>query len=129
MLFANLEKKDNKEEKRILVVDDEQDILLIFQLILEREGFRVYPFDNPLKALSSFKRGLYDLVILDIKMPKMDGFQLYEEIKKIDRNVKVCFITAAAAAATSEEIYQYQEITEKNRESIGYVGKQHQQQQ
>jgi CheY-like chemotaxis protein len=131
MLVTNLDKNKNKEQKRILVVDDEQDILLIFKLILEHEGFKVYPFDNPLHALSSFKRGLYDLAILDIKMPKMDGFQLYEEIKKIDCSVKVCFITAAAAAATaSEEVYQYQEITEENTESgVGQVGKQHQQQQ
>jgi CheY-like chemotaxis protein len=62
-------------------------------------------------------------------MPKMDGFQLYEEIKKIDSSVKVCFITAAAAVATSEEIYQYHEITQKNEESEGHEGKQQQQQQ
>jgi CheY-like chemotaxis protein len=130
MLVTNIEKeKKNKEEKRILLVDDEQDILLIFKLILEQEGFKVYPLDNPLHALSSFKRGLYDLVILDIKMPKMDGFQLYEEMKKIDRSVKVCFITAAAAAATAEEIYQYQEITEKDGGNAGQKPKEKQQQQ
>jgi CheY-like chemotaxis protein len=128
MLVTNIEKK-KKEEKRILVVDDERDILLIFQLILEHEGFKVYPFDNPQKALSSFKRGLYDLAILDIKMPHMDGFQLYEEIKKIDRTVKVCFITAAAATAANEEVYQYVEITEKNEESVGQIRKQQQRQQ
>jgi CheY-like chemotaxis protein len=129
MLVTNIEKEKKKEEeKRILLVDDEQDLLLTFQLILEHEGFKVYPFDNPLRALSSFKSELYDLAILDIKMPKMDGFQLYEEMKKIDCSVKVCFITAAAAAATAEEIYQYQEITEKNDgESVGQKGKQQQQ--
>ena len=130
MLVTNIEKEKKKEEeKRILLVDDEQDLLLTFQLILEHEGFKVYPFDNPLHALSSFKSELYDLAILDIKMPKMDGFQLYEEIKKIDSSVKVCFITAAGAAATGEQIYQYQEITEKNRESVGEKAKQKQQQQ
>jgi DNA-binding response OmpR family regulator len=75
MLATNMEMKRKKEEKRILLVDDEKDVLLIFQLILEHEGFKVYLFDNPLHALSSFKSGLYDLAILDIKMPKMDGFQ------------------------------------------------------
>jgi CheY-like chemotaxis protein len=130
MLVTNMEMKKD-EEKRILVVDDEQDILLLLQVILEHEGFKVYPFDNPLKALSCFKSRVYDLAILDIKMPKMDGFQLYEEIKKIDSSVKVCFITAAAAAATGEEIYQYQyhKITVKNEENVGHVGKEQQQQQ
>ena len=130
MLVSNIENKKNKEEKRILLVDDEKDVLLVFQLILGKAGFKVYPYDNPLDALASFKSGLYDLAILDIKMPKMDGFQLYEEIKKIDSSVKVCFITAAAAAATaSEEVYQYQEITQKNEESGGQVVGMQQQQQ
>ena len=136
MLSTNKEKKynnnkGNNKNQRILIVDDEKDILLTLQLILEQNGFNVSLFDNPLAALSNFKEGLYDLAILDIKMPKMDGFQLYEEIKKIDNSVKVCFITAAAAAATaSEEIYQYVEITEKSEESvIGCVGKHQQQQQ
>jgi len=116
MLVTNIENKKNKEEKRILLVDDEQDVLLTFQLILVREGYKVSPFDNHLDALSSFRVGSYDLAILDIKMPKMDGFQLYEEIKKIDCSVKVCFITAATAAAIGEEIHQYHEITGKNGE-------------
>jgi CheY-like chemotaxis protein len=128
MLVTNMEMKKD-EEKRILVVDDEQDILLLLQVILEHEGFKVYPFDNPLKALSCFKSRVYDLAILDIKMPKMDGFQLYEEIKKIDSSVKVCFITAAAAAATGEEIHQYREITGKNGENEGQKAKQKQKQQ
>src|ERR687885_734555 len=135
MLSTNKEKKynnnkgDNKNQ-RILIVDDEKDILLTLQLALEQNGFNVSLFDNPLAALSDFKIGLYDLAVLDVKMPQMNGFQLYEEIKKIDNSVKVCFITAAAAAATaSEEIYQYVEITEKNEESIGHAGKQQQQQQ
>jgi CheY-like chemotaxis protein len=129
LLVTNIEKKNKKEEKRILLVDDEQDVLLTFQLILVHEGYKVYPFDNPFDALSSFKIGLYDLAILDIKMPKMDGFQLYEEIKKIDCSVKVCFITAAAAAATGEEIYQYHEIREKNGKNAGQKQQQQQQQQ
>ena len=133
MLATNIEMKRKKGEKTILLVDDEQDVLLVFQLILGQAGFKVYPYDNPLHALSNFKSGLYDLAILDIKMPKMDGFQLYEEIKKIDSSVKVCFITAAGAAATaSEEVYQYHEITDKNKESGGgrqVVGMQQQQQQ
>ena len=50
--------------------------------------------DDPTVALSKFKTGTYDLLLLDIKMPKMNGFELYREIEKIDHNLKVCFITA-----------------------------------
>jgi two-component system response regulator ChvI len=46
-------------------------------------------------ALSNFKLGLYDLLLLDIKMPKMDGFELYQKMRKIDSNVKICFLTAS----------------------------------
>src|ERR671930_2283744 len=108
MLAINEEKRkeDNNKDKRILVVDDEKDILLTLQLILEQNGFNVSLFDNPLAALSNFKIGLYDLAILDIKMPQMNGFQLYEKIKQIDRSTKVCFITAAA----SEDRYYYEQF-------------------
>jgi CheY-like chemotaxis protein len=125
MLVTNIEKEKNKEEKRILVVDDEQDTLLLLQLILRQAGFKVYPFDNPLKALSSFERGLYDLAILDVKMPQMNGFQLREKIKEIDRTVKVCFITALA----NQEMYQCDEFTDKNEESAGQIESHQQQRQ
>ena len=77
-----------------MVVDDEPDITLIFTLGLEDNGFRVDAFNDPTQALSSFKSGLYDLAILDYKMPNMNGFELYREIRKIDHMVKVCFVTA-----------------------------------
>jgi DNA-binding response OmpR family regulator len=62
---------------------------------LEYHGFKVDSFNDPQEALSKFKPGSYDLIILDIKMPKMDGFELYHEIKKKDNNAKVCFLTAS----------------------------------
>lgn len=64
-------------------------------MALEYHGFKVDSFNDPQEALSKFKPGLYDLIILDIKMPKMDGFELYHEIKKKDNNAKVCFLTAS----------------------------------
>ncbi len=81
--------------KRILVVDDEPDLTQVSTLALEYHGFKVDSFNDPQEALSKFKPGLYDLIILDIKMPKMDGFELYHEIKKKDNNAKVCFLTAS----------------------------------
>lgn len=86
----------NEEKRRILVVDDEPDMTLLFKMALESDGsFIVSTFNDPVIALSNFKAGLYDLIILDIKMPKMDGFDLYQEIKKIDSQVRICFLTAS----------------------------------
>ncbi|HEY7081214.1 MAG TPA: response regulator, partial [Nitrososphaeraceae archaeon] len=86
---------DAEEHKpRILVVDDDPDITTSFQLGLQQHGFQVDIFNNPLLAVSNYKAGLYDLLLLDIRMPLMDGFSLYKEIRKIDNEVKVCFITA-----------------------------------
>ena len=78
-----------------MMVDDEPDVNYTFENVLDDNGFLVDSFINPILALKSFKPCLYDLVIVDIKMPEIDGFKLYEEIMKIDSNVKVCFLTAS----------------------------------
>jgi DNA-binding response OmpR family regulator len=79
---------------RILLVDDEADITFSFSIGLEDGGFKVDTFNNPLRALSSFKSGLYELALLDIKMPELNGIDLCKEIRKLDNNVRVCFLTA-----------------------------------
>jgi two-component system, OmpR family, response regulator ChvI len=91
-LSANNKKR---KRKRILFVDDEPDITSLFRLSLTRAGFDMDAFNDPLLALKSFKQNEYDLLLLDIVMPKMDGYELYERLKEIDSNVKVCFITAS----------------------------------
>ena len=63
-------------KKRICFVDDEPDILLLCKIVLEGEGFEVFTFTDPLLALSRFMPAFYDLIVLDIKMPQMDGFEL-----------------------------------------------------
>jgi DNA-binding response OmpR family regulator len=88
-------KENNSGKKRVLVVDDEPDISLILKMVLEDSGFEVHSFEDPISALNSFEVGLYDLLILDIKMPEMDGFELYHEIRKKDNKVKICFLTAS----------------------------------
>jgi DNA-binding response OmpR family regulator len=82
--------------KRVLLVDDEPDLNLTLKMVLEDKGFKVDSFTDPLLALQNFKEqdGMYDMIILDIKMPEMNGFELYRQIKKIDDKVKVCFLTA-----------------------------------
>ena len=81
---------DNKG-KRILLVDDEPDVIYVIKRVLENIGFIVDSYDDPILTLTNFKTGSYDLILLDIKMPNMNGFDLYERIKEIDRNVKTCF--------------------------------------
>ncbi|MFZ0893411.1 MAG: response regulator [Candidatus Nitrosopolaris sp.] len=80
--------------RRILVVDDEPDINTTLEKALEQNGFKVDSYECPLVALENFKPHYYDLVILDIKMPEMNGFSFYREIKKLDKNVRICFLTA-----------------------------------
>jgi two-component system catabolic regulation response regulator CreB/two-component system response regulator ChvI len=82
--------------KRVLLVDDEPDLNLTIKIVLEDNGFKVDSFTDPLLALENFKEqdGSYDLAILDIKMPNMNGFELYRQIKKIDYKAKVCFLSA-----------------------------------
>jgi two-component system, OmpR family, response regulator ChvI len=88
-----LTSQNNKS--RILAVDDNPDITLTVKMGLESSGlFEVETFNDPELALSSFKPGLYDLVLLDMRMPKMFGHELYDEMKKVDNKVKVCFMTA-----------------------------------
>ena len=81
--------------KRILIVDDDPDITLAFKVGLEDYGsFDVYTHTDPLEALSNFKPHFYDLLLLDINMPKMNGFELCKRILEMDVNVRICFITA-----------------------------------
>jgi CheY-like chemotaxis protein len=85
-----------------MLVDDDADILLTFKKGLEEvqntnvEGvnLQVDTFADPKEALTSFKAGVYDLLLLDIRMPNTNGFELYEALNEIDDKPKVCFITA-----------------------------------
>ena len=81
--------------KKILVVDDEADITTLSRLTLEYHGFEVDTFNDAQEALLNYRPDYYDLAILDIKMPKMDGFELYDEIKKKDHKARICFFTAS----------------------------------
>jgi CheY-like chemotaxis protein len=80
---------------KILLVDDEPDITFTIKSILKDNGIQIDPFNDPVIALKSYKRYFYDLVILDIKMPKMDGFELYTKLREQDPKVKICFLTAS----------------------------------
>ena len=81
--------------KKILLVDNEVDITYALTNALENYDFYIESFNDPILALNSYKSNFYDLVILDIKMPNMDGFELYNKIREKDPQVKICFLTAS----------------------------------
>ena len=86
--------KDHIDAIRILIVDDEEDIRMVLSRGLINEGFAVQAEGDPVNALKNYKKGSFDLLLLDIRMPEMNGFELYREIRKLDPQVRVCFITA-----------------------------------
>lgn len=95
-MSTTLQSKSKTKIRRILLVDDERDVAVTIQLVLEDSGFfKVDTFNNAESALSIFKPGVYDLALLDIKMPMLDGFELFRRIKNIDNKIKICFLTAA----------------------------------
>ncbi|MEO9320529.1 MAG: response regulator [Nitrososphaera sp.] len=79
---------------RILVVDDEPDIIPVIRRYMLREGFLLDDFTDSELAVQQFKPDFYDLALLDIRMPKLNGFDLYRQLKMRDDNLKVCFLTA-----------------------------------
>src|SRR5215467_11282053 len=88
--IANREEQEERRNKRILIVDDEPDITFTLRTILEENGYK-----EPVIALHDFKSGVYSLLITDIAMPRMDGFELYKQIKNIDTRIRVVFTTAS----------------------------------
>ena len=83
--------------KTILIIDDDPDVTTVFGLGLQDEGFDIYTYNDPLEALSQFKPNFYDLLLIDINMPKMNGIDLSIQLLELDTNVKICFITAGDA--------------------------------
>jgi CheY-like chemotaxis protein len=81
--------------KKIFLVDNEIDITYALENALENYGYKVDSFNDPILALDNYQINFYDLVILDIKMPKMDGFELYIKLREKDPKVKICFLTAS----------------------------------
>ena len=98
--------KIKKNKIKILIVDDEDDITSSFKRILEIHGFEVDAYNDSMLALSKFRANYYDIALFDIKMPYIDGFDLYKKIKEIDNNIRICFLTASEA--------YYQQFREKD---------------
>ena len=96
---------------KILLVDNEADVTITFKAILQDAGFIVNTYEDPLVALSNFIPRFYDLVILDIGMPKMNGIELSRQLLELDSNVKICFISAGEAnIEVLRELYPSRDI-------------------
>jgi DNA-binding response OmpR family regulator len=93
---------DHKKKKKILFVDNEPDMTALLKMALEYAGFSIDVFNDPLLALENFKPKLYDLVILDVMMPKMDGLELYNQLKNVDPSINGCFLTASSETYSEE---------------------------
>jgi DNA-binding response OmpR family regulator len=88
---------NNRAFSKVLIIDDDPDVTTVFGLGLQDEGFDVYTYNDPLEALSQFRPNFYDLLLIDINMPKMNGIDLSIQILELDTNVKICFVTAGEA--------------------------------
>ena len=77
-----------------MIIDDDIDITNLFSTFLEYNGYSVDAYTNPVEALNNYRKYSHDLIILDLKMPKIGGMTLYHKIKEIDNNVIICFTTA-----------------------------------
>ena len=96
-MISNLEKYcllSTKNNKRIMIIDDDKDITNLFSIFLEYNGYIVNAFTNPLEAFHNLRKNSHDLIILDLKMPIMDGMTLFHKIKEIDDKVIICLTTA-----------------------------------
>ena len=77
-----------------MIIDDDKDITNLFAIYLESNGYNINAYTNPVEAINNFRKNSHDLILLDLKMPTMDGMTIYHKIKEIDNNVIVCFTTA-----------------------------------
>jgi DNA-binding response OmpR family regulator len=77
-----------------MIIDDDKDITDLFAIYLESNGYIVNAYTNPLEAINNFRKNSHDLIILYLKLPKMDGMKIYHKIKEIDNNITICFTTA-----------------------------------
>src|SRR5215471_17513025 len=94
--IANREDQQEIRNRRILIVDDEPDITFTLRIILEENGFKeIDVYNEPLLALQNFKSRVYSLLITDVALPRMDGFELFKHVKKIDDRINVIFVTAS----------------------------------
>src|SRR4051812_44596774 len=110
---GGLYNQTTKRKKRILVVDDEHDVCMVYQMVLQDAGFECISYTDSVKALKEFRPNYYDLILLDIKMPVLNGFELCKKIIELDRTVHIIFITAS-------EVY-YEQFRNQHYPELGKI--------
>ena len=106
--------RQKEKGRRILLVDDEPDLCMVYQIILEDAGYECLPYTDPVKVLQQFKPYFYDLILLDIKMPELNGFELCKKIIELDKTVHIIFITASEAYHEQFRNQHYPELRKIN---------------
>ena len=109
-----------KSNKRVLLVDDEPDTCMVYQIVLEAAGYECKSYTDSVYALE-FRPNYYRLILLDVKMPVLNGFELCKKIREVDKTVKIIFITAGEGYYEQLRTQSYPELT--NDTNIKYVQK------
>ncbi|MFL6459177.1 MAG: response regulator [Nitrososphaeraceae archaeon] len=111
---------DNQKSrrKRILLVDDEPDLCMIYQIVLQDAGYECISYTDPVKAMQEFRPNYYGLILLDIKMPILNGFELCKKIIELDKTVQIAFITASEVYYENAREKYYPEL-----DNINYIQK------
>jgi CheY-like chemotaxis protein len=105
------------KKKRVLLVDDEPDICMVYQIVLQDAGYECISYTDSVKALQEYRPFYYDLILLDIKMPILNGFELCKKILELDRTVHIIFITAS-------EVY-YEQFRNQHYPELGKINHLH----
>jgi CheY-like chemotaxis protein len=106
----NLRQQQQSNKTKILLVDDEQDICLTYKTVLEEADYQCVAYTDPVTALQEFKLNYYDLIVLDAKMPQLNGYEFFKKIREQDNAIRMFFITAAKEYFDTLRREQYPEI-------------------
>jgi CheY-like chemotaxis protein len=112
---------NQKRSRRILIVDDEPDICMTFQIVLEDAGYECKSYTDSVKALQEFRPNYYDLILLDIQMRMLNGFELCKKIRELDNTPHVIFITASEEYYEKSRSQDYRELVNNNDSNISYI--------
>jgi len=116
-------KRRSQTRIRILLVDDEPDTCMSYQMVLQDAGYECNSYTDSVKALKEFRPNYYDICLLDIKMPMLNGFELCKRIREVDKSLYAIFVTAAAEYYEKFRSRHYTELTNNNNNNTSFIQK------